>query len=277
MPTGPGAGIKKYTTENLITKLMHSATTSNYFLSINVPRVVLTHITKTKGLAITSNLRERINIACTSATLPGSSFATHDVTSDYMGVTEKMAYRRMYDDQMAVEMLVDSEYKTLHFFEGWMDYISGKGISDRGNNENYKNFRNGFRMNYPDSNPGELGKGYREKNLIELYKFERDTSVSQSIKYTMVQGFPISMNAMQLNYGGTEVLRLTVNFTFVRYVTEPYTPGSSTPSPPSTNPKTTIKGIPDQPFQFQQNSGFLLNQNLYNEFGQFIPPSQNIA
>ena len=275
MPTGPGSGIKKYTTRDLMTKLMHSATTSNYFLSINVPRVVTSHITKTKGIAITSNLRERINIACTSATLPGSSFATHDVTSDYMGVTEKMAYRRMYDDQMAVEMLVDSEYKTLHFFEGWMDYISGKGINDRGNNENYKNFRNGFRMNYPDGDGG-----YREKNLIELYKFERDTSVSQSIKYTLVEGFPISMNAMQLNYGGTEVLRLTVNFTFVRYVTEPYTPSSdisSSNKSSATVPKNTKIKIPVEPFQIQSNTGFLLNQNLFNEFDQFSLPSQNNA
>jgi len=273
MPTGPGSGIKKYTTRDLMTKLMHSATTSNYFLSINVPRVVTSHITKTKGISITSNLRERINIACTSATLPGSSFATHDVTSDYMGVTEKMAYRRMYDDQMAVEMLVDSEYKTLHFFEGWMDYISGKNTLDR--EGDYKNYINGFRMNYPDGDGG-----YREKNLIELYKFERDTSVSQSIKYTLVEGFPISMNAMQLNYGGTEVLRLTVNFTFVRYVTEPYTPSSTISSSnksSATVPNNTSVKIPVEPFQIQSNTGFLLNQNLFNEFDQFSLPSQNNA
>ena len=146
MPTGSGAGIKKFTTESLITKLMHSATTSNYFLSINVPSVVLSHIEKTKGVAVTKNLRERINISCTSANLPGSSFATHDVTSDYMGVTEKMAYRRIYDDQMAVKIIVDSEYKTLHFFEGWMDYISGKNTIDR--EGDYKNYRNGFNGYY---------------------------------------------------------------------------------------------------------------------------------
>jgi hypothetical protein len=217
------AGISKYTTDSLITKLMHSATTSSYFLSINLPGAVSSYIKQKKNILVDANLRERINISCTDATLPGSSFATHDVTSDFMGVTEKMAYRRMYDETMSVSMIVDPEYKTLHFFEGWMDYIAGKEITDRGSNDNYKNFRNGFRMNYPDSD-GELGVGYRSKNLIELYKFERDITSKQSIKYTLIQGYPISMNPMDISYGATDLLKLTVNFTFVRYVTEPFNP-----------------------------------------------------
>ena len=248
------AGISKYTTDSLRQKLLHNATTSQYFLSINLPAAVRTHIAQQKGVAVSDGvLQERINLSCTDATLPGSSFATHDVTSDFMGVTEKMAYRRMYDDTMSVSMIVDSEYKTLHFFEGWMDYIAGKEITDRGSNDNYKNFRNGFRMNYPDSDPGELGKGYRSKNLIELYKFERDVTTKQSIKYTLIQGFPISMNPMDISYGATDLLKLTVNFSFVRYVTEPYT-NSGTTDRDST-----------------------LSLNFFNNQGNFSLGSQNIA
>jgi len=219
MATDSGARIRKFRTEELITKLMHSATTSNYHLSINLPGPVKSYIEQKKKVGIKgTNLKERINLSCIDAKLPGSSFATHDVKSDFMGVSEKMAYRRMYDEQMAVSMIVDPEYKTLHFFEGWMDYISGKEISERGDNNDYKNFRNGFRMNYPDGDGG-----YRQKNVIELFKFEKNVSERQSIKYTMIEGFPISMDAMEISYGPTDLLRLTVNFSFVRYVTEPYT------------------------------------------------------
>ena len=219
MATDSGARIRKFRTEELITKLMHSATTSNYHLSINLPGPVISYIEQKKKVGIKgTNLKERINLSCIDAKLPGSSFATHDVKSDFMGVSEKMAYRRMYDEQMAVSMIVDPEYKTLHFFEGWMDYISGKEISERGDNNDYKNLRNGFRMNYPDGDGG-----YRQKNVIELFKFEKNVSERQSIKYTMIEGFPISMDAMEISYGPTDLLRLTVNFSFVRYVTEPYT------------------------------------------------------
>ena len=270
MPTPSSVGIVKHPTESLITKLMHVATTSQFFLRINLPGAVKTHIQKTKGILIDSNLQERINLACTDASLPGSSFATHEVTSDFMGVTEKMAYRRMYDEQMSVSMLVDPEYKTLHLFEGWMDYIAGKNISGR--EGNYSRFENGFRMNYPDGDGG-----YRQKDVLELFKFERDLSVKQSIKYSMIEGYPISMNPMEVSYGSTDLLKLTVNFSFVRYITEPYTPGSSTPLPPATNPKTTIKGVKVQPFQLQPDSGFLLNQNFLNNFGGISLPSQNLA
>ena len=219
MATDSGARIRKFRTEELITKLMHSATTSNYHLSINLPGPVISYIEQKKKVGIKgTNLKERINLSCIDAKLPGSSFATHDVKSDFMGVSEKMAYRRMYDEQMAVSMIVDPEYKTLHFFEGWMDYISGKEISERGDNNDYKNLRNGFRMNYHDGDGG-----YRQKNVIELFKFEKNVSERQSIKYTMIEGFPISMDAMEISYGPTDLLRLTVNFSFVRYVTEPYT------------------------------------------------------
>ena len=253
MPTPSSVGIVKHPTESLITKLMHVATTSQFFLRINLPGAVKTHIQKTKGILIDSNLQERINLACTDATLPGSSLATHEVTSDFMGVTEKMAYRRMYDEQMSVSMLVDPEYKTLHLFEGWMDYIAGKNITGR--EGNYSRFDNGFRMNYPDGDGG-----YRQQNVLELFKFERDASVKQSIKYTMIEGYPISLNPMEVSYGATDLLKLTVNFTFVRYITEPFTPGSSTPPPPAANPNTNLQAL-----------------NFLNQQGGLSLPSQGFA
>ena len=97
MATDSGARIRSFRTEDLITKLMHSATTSNYHLSINLPGPVITYIEQKKRVGIKgTNLRERINLSCIDAKLPGSSFATHEVKSDFMGVSEKMAYRRMY-------------------------------------------------------------------------------------------------------------------------------------------------------------------------------------
>ena len=46
-------------------------------------------------------------------TLPGSSLTTHEVNNDYHGVTEKMSYRRMYDDTIGLTFYVDRNYKVI--------------------------------------------------------------------------------------------------------------------------------------------------------------------
>lgn len=79
--------------------------------------------------------------------LPGSALATHDVTNDYHGVSEKMVYRRMYDETADMTFYVDRDYKVVEFFESWIDYITG--VNDRNLFENpYVNHRVAYANNY---------------------------------------------------------------------------------------------------------------------------------
>ena len=196
-------------TRDLVNKFLDIAQTSHYLVYFKPPGGVIDYVRTNKGVDW-SAMAERINIRCFEAKLPTSNFATHDVTSDFMGVTEKMAYRRIYDDTFSVSLFIDQEYKILHFFEGWMDFIAGKqsnGVTNTG----FKNFTNGTRMKYPSQ--------YRT-NAIELIKFDR--SLDNAIKYSFIEGFPISMDSMEVSYGASDLLRMSVNFNFVRYVTEPF-------------------------------------------------------
>ena len=263
--------VGKYSTENLVSKFLHNAQTSSYYLYFKPPAAVIRHIASTKGV-YWNQLLERVNISCISAKLPASSFATHDVTGDFLGVTEKMAYRRMYDDSFSVTMLVDYEYKTLHFFEGWMDYIAGKQTGGQ-TNDNYKNFRTGSRMSYPNGS-----NGYRT-NAIELIKFDRD--LDNSIRYTFVEGFPISMDAMEISYGATDLLRLNVNFNFVRYVTEPYAgDGGVVAAEPTKGDRLSVTPSPQQSGSVGSGSikkEEFLSFNFLNDSKEISLGSQNIA
>jgi hypothetical protein len=59
--------------------------------------------------------------------LPGSSLATHENNSDFTGVTEKFAYRRLYDDRIDFTFYVDAEnYLPIRFFESWIKFIVGE-------------------------------------------------------------------------------------------------------------------------------------------------------
>ena len=70
--------------------------------------------------------REIVRLSCAEASLPGSSLATTEINNDYTGVTEKHAYRRLYDSQASFTFYVDKEYRIIDFFENWIAYISGE-------------------------------------------------------------------------------------------------------------------------------------------------------
>ena len=111
-------------------KILKISEASIYQVQINLPPEVRKFLESDKsrlGGESISNILDDVSLSCISASLPGSTFATHEITNDYSGVTERHAYRRSYDDRADFSFLIDSDYKIVEIFEGWMNYISGEG------------------------------------------------------------------------------------------------------------------------------------------------------
>ena len=209
------AGVKpqKLCVSKIKSRLLNIAQSSLYRLTIPVPQAVRSTI------PLGDFDYENINLLCSEASLPGSSLTTHEVNNDYHGVTEKMAYRRMYDESLSLTFYVDREYRVIELIEGWMDYISGVN-----NKQQYKGEYISYRMSYP--------KSY--KNNIYLTKFEKDhftrdfsstkgtsTRTARSmLEYTFVNAFPLSLTAIPVSYEGSQALKCNVSFNFIRYVME---------------------------------------------------------
>ena len=207
------AGVRpeKLTVSSIKSRLLNVAQTSLYRLTLPVPQAVR------NTLSLNSVDYDNISLLCSEAALPGSTLTTHEVNNDYHGVTEKMAYRRMYDETIGLTFYVDRNYKVIEMIEGWMDYISG--INDT---RTYEDPYVGYRMSYP--------KSY--KNNIYLTKFEKDhftrdfsTSGSTSTRtarttldYTFVQAFPLALTSIPVSYEASDVLKCSVSFNFIRYV-----------------------------------------------------------
>jgi len=187
-------------------RLLNVSQSSQYVLTLSVPAAVRSKVADLNDLDF-----ENISLSCSDANLPGSSLATVDVTNDYQGVTEKMAYRRIYDDVLGLTFYVDRNYNVIKLFERWIDYISG--ITDT---EKYKSPFTNQRVRYP--------KTY--KNDIFVTKFERDHHSNQSslkknvLDYTFVQAFPRDITAIPVSYESSSVLKCNVSFSFIRYVVE---------------------------------------------------------
>lgn len=217
--------------------LLRPALTSHFEVMIGVPQF----LTGTMD----SYTQTRLHLQCSEASLPGSSLATFEINNDHHGVTERHAYRRVFDDRIDLTFMVDADnYWPIRFFESWM-----KGIVDEddllessktdSNSANYF-----YRARYPDGPDGYVTDG------LEITKFERDYGTN-FLTYKFIKAYPFSINSMPISYDSSQLLKCTVGFRYIRYITDKsvYDPpqgdspdvgdipdGSSNPPPPGTVP-----------------------------------------
>ena len=214
---------RPYKTSELKTRITHLAQTSVYQLKIQPPTGLFSLLRETGRDLDYNRAGENIELLCDSAVLPGSSFATHEPTNDYAGVTEKMAYRRMYDGTLDLSFMVDRNYNVIEMLDGWLDFISGVGIT--GSRQSYKSRHVNYRMTYPEQYRTELYLTKFEKDVS--YPDEFATTVARStperpkqLMYTFVGAFPSSVTSTPVSYGPSDVLRVNVSFSYMRYVRE---------------------------------------------------------
>ena len=154
---------------------------------LNVRDIDYRFITETSGLL------------CNRAVLPGAAMATADIRGNYTGVVEKMAHTKVFTD-INLEFYVDSEYKSLKFFEHWIEFIANGSGEDQSRKDYY------FRMEYPDDY-----KTYGAK----IIKFDRD--YNEEMQYNFYGLFPRNLSNTPVKYEGSEVLKASVGMVFDRY------------------------------------------------------------
>jgi hypothetical protein len=173
---------------------------------------------------------DRLSLACSEASLPGSSVATIDIDNDFPGVSEKHAYRRLYDDRADFTFYVDAEdYFVISFFEAWIGHIVNEQYGSGGTKIKKQNYS--YRVRYPEK--------YYAKEL-SITKFERDynaekikTKSTKTLKYNFVNAYPTSISSMPLSYDTSGLLKCNVSFFYTRYWIENL--GISNVSNPNTN------------------------------------------
>ena len=141
------------------------------------------------------------SLSCSEAALPATSLATHQMTNDHTGVTERHAYRRQYNPTSSFTFYVDHDYEIITTFEKWIGFIVNEQQSSA---DNYS-----YRVNFP--------KEYQTS--IYIKKFEKD--YNRILEYKFIQAYPISIDQMPVTYNASDLLKCTVNFNFSRYLITP--------------------------------------------------------
>lgn len=261
--------IKKYKVSDLKSKILRPALTSHYICKFQPPTHIvafqnfINYRTKAgfEGLNYsTEENQSLIELSCTEASLPGSTLATYDINDSFPGVTEKIAYRRLYDDRADFTFYVDGDYKIIQFFENWISFIAMENDIEY---QRTKQFTH--RVEYRDS--------YSTDNLY-IVKFERDYS-GKSLMYQFIGAYPISINSMPVTYDSSQLLRCTVSFTYMRYVVSPDTIEIPKDEPPPANNPVVNNATPktsDNVFDYQSN---ILSDEYYLNFGDNTQNSTN--
>lgn len=250
--------------------LMQPALTSHYECHFTIPD-------KTRGFIFQSvtatDIDTLLTLSCSDASLPGSTLATHELNNDVTGVTQRNAYRRLYDDRADFTFYVNQDYTQIRLFEAWMRFISGEQENIETAGKLYRPYRVEYPTNY--------------KTTIYITKFERDigkpgkapntspsSGESKKMVYTFFNAFPISVGSMPVSYESSQLLKVTVSFTYDRYVAGNTSVNSSGASsqpaqttPPGTpNPSTNYNptGTITPETQAAANAAYAGNLNLGN-------------
>ena len=199
--------------------LLHPATTSHFEVEIGLPKKLTTGgYLRDNGVNLQNGNIEKLNLLCSEATLPGSNLATLEITGDFHGVTERHAYRRVYDDRIDLTFYVDAEnYLPIRVFETWMKYIaqesSVRAQQEKGNITSYYD-EYFYRFQYVDE---------YKANKLSVIKFERSSHNSfpgsaSVLQYDFVKIFPISISSMPVSYDSSSLLKCTVSMSYIRYI-----------------------------------------------------------
>ena len=181
--------------------ILNPATTSNYICRFGAPG------NSGNDFQLNSVTQDLLEIACVEASLPGSSLATIDIDNTYHGVSEKIAYRRIYDDRADFTFIVDRNYFAIKYFEAWISRIVSEGPD---------------RINETYSHRAKYAEDYRTDNLY-ITKFEKDylNKDAPTLTYRFIGAYPISIVSMPISYDQSQLLKCTVSFTYLRYVVNP--------------------------------------------------------
>jgi len=271
---------KARSVSNIKAKLLQPALTSTFECYFAIPNTFPSISQDTvssfisKSVPVTTDLSDLLTLSCSDATLPGSQLATHELNNDFTGVTQRHAYRRLYDDRADFTFYVNNTYTQIRLFERWMQFISGE------QNATSANLNSFYRIMYPRT----------YKTTIYITKFEKDIAVPgkaplepssqgrSKLIYSFFNAFPISITSMPVSYEASQLLKCTVSFSYDRYVTENKrgTDAAGTAPPSASGVPDPINISPEQQAVLNSNSIFNTGQTL--NFGvEPIEVSNNLS
>jgi len=154
------------------------------------------------------NFQKKLSLLCNEAEIPGTSYLTTQVDGNHQGISETFPTYRQFPP-LNLSFYLDADHVVLEVFEQWMKYINPVQNDDKASKA-YTRFA------YPET--------YKEK--IHLTKYERDfattggSSKTKMSQYEFINIWPTNMTSMRVNYGSSDVIKVSVQLAYDRFRTQ---------------------------------------------------------
>ena len=213
---------------DVVSNLLQPSLTSHFDVLIGLPQSSL----GTQLRRFIGPNQDKLHLMCSDAVLPGSQLATTEMNNDFTGVTERHAYRRIYDETIDLTFYVDADnHWPIRFFEEWISAIVNEDQEEAMAKDYF------YRVKFPDDYIADQG--------LRVIKFEKDietrrrvggsfmslpTSNPASLEYKFVRSFPRSITSMPVTYDASSLLKCSVQMSYIRYLVTPSRIPTNSPS-----------------------------------------------
>lgn len=181
------------------------ARTSHFGVSFNRPKCL-------DGNTFTGDLIQKVHLFCEQTQLPSLNVNTTPIRT--WGETREMPYDRTFDP-VNFTFYVDKEMRVKLFFDQWISSI-----------QDYKTRHMSF---YED---------FTVDVNVEVF----DVSGTSRYRVSLKEAYPKTISAVEMNYGGKDVMRVQVTFAYRYWETNRLT---SVSSASGVNQQSTSVVIPD--------------------------------
>lgn len=127
---------------------------------------------------------QKIHLFCEQATLPAMNVVTSPIRT--WGEVREMPYDRMFDP-ITLTFYVDTDMKVKLFFDKWISSI-----------QSHTTRRFNFYENY----------------IVDLEVEVFDSAENSKYKVVLVEAYPKTLNAIEMNYNGKDVMRVQVTMAY---------------------------------------------------------------
>ena len=176
---------------------------------------------------LTDNPGDYLALFCSEAVLPATNIEVSSVRGLRQGIAQGYAAYRSFPD-VTLTFYSQRDYFTNDVFNAWTEYISpthvhgtskfGESTKDRMDDKfAYR------KVKYPDTYKCDMKITAFTRDVVSkwdrLYK-NGHVEVPNSIQYSLMNAFPVSVVASPLAYGDAELLKTTVTFNYETYYTD---------------------------------------------------------